>query len=124
MSATDLLVWGVFAHLVADWILQNDWIAVNKDNLKHSAAWLHGFIHFMSQVPVFGGMWQWHLGTLVALILALVHMGIDTRKPRDWWMDLLGQTSDGIVGVIVCLAVDQVMHIMCIAIAALMVASM
>ena len=27
------------AHLVADWLLQNDWMALNKSNLRHPAGW-------------------------------------------------------------------------------------
>ena len=30
------------AHLVADWLLQNDWMAHQKTSLSHSAAWVHG----------------------------------------------------------------------------------
>ena len=34
-EATVLLVWGVMVHWVADWLLQNEWIALNKVNLRH-----------------------------------------------------------------------------------------
>jgi hypothetical protein len=30
MTATQLLVWGGLAHLVVDWVFQNDWMAANK----------------------------------------------------------------------------------------------
>lgn len=30
MTATDYLVWGALAHMIADWILQDDWMARNK----------------------------------------------------------------------------------------------
>src|SRR4051812_35989397 len=30
MTATSLLVWGLVAHLVCDWPLQNDWMATHK----------------------------------------------------------------------------------------------
>jgi hypothetical protein len=30
LSASDLLVWGIVLHLIADWPLQNDWMANNK----------------------------------------------------------------------------------------------
>lgn len=30
MTSTEMLAWGGLAHLVADWIFQNDWMAANK----------------------------------------------------------------------------------------------
>ena len=36
---------GLVAHLVADWLLQNDWMALNKMNLRHPAGWVHAAIH-------------------------------------------------------------------------------
>ena len=36
---------GLVAHLVADWILQNDWMALNKTKLWHPAGYVHAGIH-------------------------------------------------------------------------------
>ena len=32
LDATGLLIWGIVAHLIADWPLQNDWMARHKAN--------------------------------------------------------------------------------------------
>lgn len=113
MTQTDLLVWGVFAHLVADWMLQNEWMATNKLQWRHLAAWIHSGIHVLALSFVFH--------PLVALVLGFTHFLIDTRKPRDWWQNTIKQTTEGEFGTHVAFWVDQVMHVICIAIAALLV---
>ena len=39
---------GFVAHLVADWLFQNDWIARNKISLRHPAAWIHAAIRALA----------------------------------------------------------------------------
>lgn len=121
------MVWGLVAHLIADWPLQNDWMARNKANLGHPAGWVHAAIHGALLALVFG----W-----VALPLAVAHLLIDTRKPVVWWSRLVRQTqpmpqieSDGRttrvmvdVGTEVRFWTDQVFHVACVAVAALVVA--
>lgn len=163
LSASDLLVWGIVLHLIADWPLQNDWIANNKalrrmkrrkrlvNHLamdadayqkvpvtswwdRHPAAYVHAGIHGILLALIFG----W-----VALPLAVVHLLIDTRTPVMWWSRLVRQTQPqgnvvetGFderrgkmgyatlydIGTEVRFWVDQVFHIACIAVAALLVA--
>lgn len=135
LSASDLMIWGLVAHLVADWPLQNDWMAKHKANLKHPAGYVHAYIHGFFLVFVFG--WA-------AIPLAVVHLLIDTRVPVVWWSKLVRQTqpsndfamSDTIsfesrtyappipvysIGHEVRFWTDQVFHIICIAIAALLI---
>lgn len=128
LSSSDLLVWGIVLHLAADWPLQNDWMANNKQSLLHPAAWVHGGIHGILLSLVFG----W-----VAIPLVLAHMMIDTRKPVVWWTRLIKQTPPGAhglrvggqerpitlydMGTEVRIWTDQVFHIACIAVAALLV---
>lgn len=69
---------GLVAHLVADWILQNDWMAMNKRNLRHPAAWAHSGI----QAVCLGLALGWQGG----LVLGFVHLLIDTYVPVAWWM--------------------------------------
>lgn len=112
MHSTDLLAWGSVAHLTADWLFQNDWIAINKSNLfKSSAGWIHGLIHFVFLAlvfPIYG-----------ALVLALVHIYFDTRTPLVFIRKTLGQGKpENPVAMHVAIWHDQVMHIVCIAIAA------
>lgn len=108
LDATGLMVWGLVVHLVADWMLQSDWMATNKARRRprkplpeplglsevpraeyawydrHPAAYVHAGIHGVLLALVFG----W-----VALPLALVHLVIDTRTPVVWWSRLIRQTQ-------------------------------
>lgn len=112
LTATELLVWGGMLHLIADWGLQNEWMAINKVSLRHPAAWVHGGIHASALLLVFAPLW--------ALGLGLLHMAIDTRVPRAWWSTRFRQTTAGEMGVHVALWLDQVMHLACIGAAALL----
>lgn len=154
LSASDLLIWGMVLHLIADWPLQNDWMANNKMKRResyyrmtrglaktvwwhrHPAAYVHSGIHGVLLALVFG----W-----VAAPLAFLHLLIDTRVPVVWWSNFIGQTQpkppvwltiremeyktsirpDGAplmdVGLEVRFWTDQVFHIACIALAAILV---
>jgi hypothetical protein len=80
-DTTLVIVWLVFAHLVADFVLQNDWIAINKGNgtregnkalLTHGA---HVGLCLLPAVFAFG------LPGLVYLVLVVVsHMLVDRWK--------------------------------------------
>jgi hypothetical protein len=111
MGATELLVWGIVAHLIADWPLQNDWMANNKARVRHPAGFVHAGIHGVALAFVFG--W-W------ALALAGAHYVIDLRTPVVWWSRLVRQTQPDTslsysVGLEVRFWTDQVFHIACIA---------
>jgi hypothetical protein len=132
LSASDILVWGIVLHLIADWPFQTDWMAKNKQSLRHPAGYFHAAIHGVFLSLVFG----W-----VTIPLAVLHLLIDTRKPVAWWGKLVGQTQpanqvifqrwspvDEVeeipvydMGMEVRIWVDQVFHIICIAVAALLV---
>src|ERR1017187_8934241 len=56
---------GLVAHLVADWILQNDWMARNKMSLRHPDAWTHASIHAVCLGLALG--WQ------AGLVLGFIH---------------------------------------------------
>lgn len=98
----------VVAHLVADWLLQNDWMARNKVSLAHPAAWVHFGIHTGLLWPILG--WE------AALALGLSHLLIDTRVPLRWWRKTIRQTTDGYIGELVAITSDQVVHIICLAV--------
>jgi hypothetical protein len=138
LSATGLMVWGLVAHLIADWPLQSDWMAQNKMKRRerrttrdgyhgvstswwdrHPAAYVHAGIHGLALAPVFG--WP-------AAVLALAHLLIDTRRPVAWFSRIMRQTAPDPsvsplmdIGATVRFWVDQVWHVACIAIAALVV---
>ena len=68
---------GLVANLIADWVLQNDWMATDKISLKHPAAWVHAAIHAVLLTLAL----DWRAG----LVLATVHILVDTRVPAGWW---------------------------------------
>ena len=109
---TTLMVWGSIAHLVADWLLQNEWMVRNKTNLRHPAAWVHGALHVFALSFILA----WSL----ALLVGFSHVMIDTRKPLHWWKQLVGKTAADPTSqlpqtLIVEIWVDQVMHLVVLA---------
>lgn len=110
-----LFIFGLIAHLVADWFLQNEWMALNKVNPKHPAGYVHAGIHTLAMLFVF----PWP----VALTIGVVHWFIDLRFALAAWRRLIRQTTEGPMAVHVALWQDQVAHIAVVFIAALVVAS-
>lgn len=110
MTATALLLWGLVAHLVADWILQNAWMAEHKTDLRHPAGYVHAGIHGLALALVF----PWP----AAVVLAVAHLLIDTRKPLEWWRKFYRQTTEGPAFVPFAMWQDQVAHVVCLALAA------
>lgn len=112
--ATEFVMWGLVAHLVADWLLQNDWMAVNKCNLVHPAAWVHGAIHAAAMMLVFP--WPW------AVVIGLAHMVIDTQVPLSWWRAAFGQINDSTVQAwTISVWNDQALHVAVMALVAVVV---
>jgi hypothetical protein len=80
-DTTLVVVWLVFAHLVADFVLQNDWIAINKANGTsegHRALFTHG-VHvslcLLPAVLAFGAP-----GLAYLVLVAVSHMFVDRWK--------------------------------------------
>jgi hypothetical protein len=97
---------GVVAHLVADWLLQNSWMAVNKVSLRHPAGWVHGGIN--------AACLGWALGWPAGLVLGLIHVLVDTRRPLDWWVQNFKKSDTAPDARLIRLVTDQVMHFVCI----------
>ncbi len=80
-DTTLVVVWLVFAHLVADFVLQNDWIAINKANGTregYRALATHGFHVALCLVPAviaFGVP-----GLVYLVLVAVSHMLVDRWK--------------------------------------------
>jgi len=98
---------GLVAHLVADWILQNDWMALNKVSLRHPAAWTHAAIHGLCLSLALG--WQ------AGLLLGFAHLLIDTRVPVAWWMRVFKKCDRAPEAGSIAIWLDQTLHIVCIA---------
>jgi hypothetical protein len=96
------------AHLVADWILQNDWMARKKTSLLHPASWAHSGI----QAGCLGLALGWRGG----LVLGLAHLLIDTRAPMAWWIRIFKKSSAAPETATISIALDQTLHVVCIAI--------
>lgn len=133
LSASEMMIWGLVAHLIADWLLQNDWMSTNKVKVLHPAGYVHALIHGFLLSFIFG--WAF-------IPLAIAHLLIDFRKPVQWWSKLIRQTQPKNqiyfrrmhnwqdtqeiplydIGLEVRIWTDQVFHILCVAVAALLIA--
>ncbi len=83
MDTVLVLVWLIFAHLLADFVLQNDWIALNKGKAGRTG-WLalatHGFHVALCLLPaVFAFGWP---GVAYVVVVAGSHMLVDRWKVR------------------------------------------
>jgi hypothetical protein len=110
MTEERLFVRGLVAHLVADWLLQNDWMARHKHRIDHPAAWVHSGLQAAALAAVFG--------PALGLVLGVAHLVVDLRKPLQWWRGAIRQTVDGPVALHVAIWGDQVVHLAAIALAA------
>lgn len=110
--ATDVLIWAVVIHLVVDWFLQTEWMATNKTNLKHPAAYVHSGLHTLGMLLIF----PWWL----ALGVGFTHLLIDTRKPVTWWIETIKQMPPTTpIYSQVEMWLDQIMHVLMLVIAVL-----
>jgi hypothetical protein len=95
------------AHLIGDWILQNDWMATNKSSLRHPASWTHSSI----QAVCLGIALGWRAG----LVLGFAHLLIDTRIPLAWWIRVFKKSTNAVDAGAIAIGLDQTLHIICIA---------
>ncbi|RME98755.1 MAG: DUF3307 domain-containing protein [Chloroflexi bacterium] len=94
---------GLIAHLIADWLLQSDWMAANKNSLLHPAAWVHAGIY---------GLVMWiAVGWQGGVVLGVLHLLIDTRVPLNWWQRVCRQGQNSTTAVHVAIWTDQAIHI-------------
>lgn len=94
---------GLVAHLIADWLLQNDWMARNKHNLRHPAGWVHAVIY--------GVALGLAVGWLGGLVLGTLHLIIDTGDPVGWWVKHFKRCEGAPHAMLIKVCTDQVLHI-------------
>jgi hypothetical protein len=111
LIAAELLAWGVVVHLVVDWLFQNRWIAHNKHSLRHPAGYVHAGLHGLAMLLVFA--------PVAALVIAVAHLLIDTRRPLIWWASVMSHDNASPMAEIVHVWRDQTLHIAVIAAVAL-----
>lgn len=75
----------IIGHLVGDYLLQNDWMALHKKSNSfrcgiHCALWTLA-------VCLFAGWHNW----IITLILFFTHFAQDRTNIINWWMDRIGQ---------------------------------
>ena len=112
----DTLLWLLLAHLIGDWLLQNDWMARGKSKKLITKA---GMVHFTIYTTVVVGMlWLSGVRDLVpTLYLALAatvfvsHWIIDATDVVRWWMRFHRQSELEVVR----LMVDQTLHLLVLA---------
>lgn len=84
------LLLAIIGHLVGDYLLQNDWMALNKK--KDSVPC---FVHctlWATSVFLFAGWFHSQPKYALAfLILWATHFFQDHTNVISWWMDLIGQ---------------------------------
>jgi hypothetical protein len=95
------------AHLVADWLLQNNWMAKNKNSPLHPAAWVHASIYAIALALAIG----WPAGAS----LGLLHLVIDTGIPLRWWTRIYKDCAEAPEALHIAIWADQVVHITAVA---------
>jgi hypothetical protein len=108
-----LFSWLLVGHLVADWMLQNDWMARNKQSRWFSPAILvHCTVYTLILVL---SLWlaappdaELSRYLSFALLIFLSHWLIDAGRLATHWMGLLQQSPLHFVQMMV----DQTMHIL------------
>jgi hypothetical protein len=95
------------AHLVADWLLQNDWMALNKTKLTHPAGWVHAAIHAV----LLGLALDWVGG----VALGALHLLIDTGGPVGWWIRVFKKCEAMPHATLIRIWTDQALHLATIA---------
>ncbi len=110
-DATPLLL-AIIGHLVGDYLLQNDWMALNKKKPAmryaipcaiHAALWTLA-------VCAFAGWWSW----TVALALFFAHYWQDRTGVVIWWMTKVNRQQQFVTGPCApwsVIVVDNVWHI-------------
>ena len=93
------------AHLIGDFLLQTEWMAVNKKD-KLSAV----FIHVLSYlIPfIFTGLSVWQL-----VLIGILHGAQDHSSFVMWWIKFWKKTPEENLGMLPMI-IDQVFHLVVI----------
>jgi hypothetical protein len=108
-----IFAWFILAHLLGDWLLQNDWMALGKrQGLFTWAGVSHCTIYtgaILAGLGVSAGLTlQPPLWAIISLVVFLSHWLIDTTNLVQGWMAVIGQRNQTMVRVMV----DQTLHLL------------
>lgn len=113
-----LFGWLVVAHLLGDWLLQNDWMARNKQQALFTYAGLSHYLVYTATIAVLLFVSHNVTAPLTAsaalsflLLTFLSHWIIDAKDLAACWMRLMQQTASPLVHVMV----DQTLHLVLLA---------
>jgi hypothetical protein len=99
----------IYAHLIGDYIIQNDWMAMNKKKSR-----IHCIVHVSTYMLPFLlcglNLWQF-------VAIALQHYLIDGTNFVGWFMGIKGskQFRDGPLSPWSWVVIDNILHILWIA---------
>ena len=110
----------IVSHLVADWLLQTEWQALNKDK-NYRALFSHIGVYSLVMLGVlFVNFGFYNLTVyLVVGMIALTHAFIDRRWPVIWFMKTFRLIVEREPKGVILLGVDQTFHVLLLAIATL-----
>jgi hypothetical protein len=112
------------AHLVADWLFQTEWQALNKHQ-NYRALFSHIGIYSLVILSVlwFDFGFQNLTVYLVVGMIAVTHAFIDRRWPVAWFMKTFRLIVERKPKQFLMLGVDQTFHILLLAIAGLILSA-
>lgn len=108
------LTYAIIGHLVGDYLLQNDWMALYKKQSDFRCA-----VHCAIWTACVCGAVGWSAPVVIGILFA-THYAQDRTQVVAWWMDAIGQKQfrTGMCAPWSTIVVDNVWHILTIALVA------
>lgn len=111
----NLFTWLLLGHCIGDWVLQNDWMAQNKQrSFLNAPCMVHCAIYTLTQTVILWlGMPVSYTPLQFALFLAVIfisHYAIDATNAAGAWALLINQSPTDFVRIVV----DQTFHLIVI----------
>ena len=93
------------AHLIGDFLLQNEWMAMNKKD-KVVAVFVHVLVYLLPFVFTNLSLWQ-------IIIIGVLHGVQDHSSFVMWWIRVWKKTPESHLGILPMI-IDQVFHLVVI----------
>ncbi|GAB4324318.1 MAG: hypothetical protein Kow0074_17180 [Candidatus Zixiibacteriota bacterium] len=109
----------LIAHVVGDWLLQTEWMALNKAT-DWRALIVHVLVYHavMAAILIVGYPMEPGVVLLVVFALAVFHAILDRRRVTDWYMRAMRMVVNQAPPLWLRVAVDQALHVVSLAVAA------